>query len=107
MIRIKNVEKDDEQKDEKDDQWQEVSKHNSGVQAESLDDDVVQEDSDEAGEDVDQADVEDDGGAGELVLEKVCSGHKTVVWKQKPHAWQNHHQVHIAVLKIHMIIIQL
>ena len=91
MIRIKKIEKDDEQKNEKDDQWQEVSKHDSGVQAESLDDDVVQKDSNKAGEDVDQADVEDDGGAGELFLEKVCSGDKTVVGKQKPHAWQHHH----------------
>ena len=86
MIRIKNVEKDDEQEDAEDNQGQEVSKHDSGVKTECLDDDVVQEDSDEAGEDVDEADVEDDGRARELVLEEVCSGDKTVVWKQKPHS---------------------
>ena len=86
MIRIKNAEKDDEQEDAEDDQGQEVSKHDSGVKTESLNDDVVQEDSDEPGEDVDEADVEDDGGAGELFLEKVCCSDKTVVGKQKPHS---------------------
>ena len=86
MIRIKNAEKDDEQEDAEDDQGQEVSKHDSGVKTESLNDDVVQEDSDEAGEDVDEADVEDDGGAWKLVLEEVCCSDKTVVGKQKPHS---------------------
>ena len=86
MIRIKNTEKDDEQEDAEDYQGQEVSKHDPGVKTESLNDDVVQEDSDEPGEDVDEADVEDDGGTGKLVLEEVCSGHKTVVGKQKPHS---------------------
>lgn len=86
MIRIKNAEKDDEQEDAKDDQGQEVSKHYPGVKAECLNDDVVQEHSDEPGEDVDEADVEDDGGARKLVLEKVCCGDKTVVGKQKPHS---------------------
>ena len=68
MIRIKDVEKDDKKEDAEDNQWQEVSKQDPGVKTESLDDDIVQEDSDEAGEDVDEADVEDDGGAGKLVL---------------------------------------
>ena len=86
MIRIKNAEKDDEQEDAEDDQGQEVSKHDPGVKTECLNNDVVQEDSDEPGEDVDEADVEDDGGAGEFVLEEVCCSDKTVVGKQKPHS---------------------
>ena len=71
MIRIKNAEKDDEQEDAEDYQGQEVSKHDPGVKTEGLDNDIVEEDSDEPGEDVDEADVEDDGGAGEGGVEVV------------------------------------
>lgn len=103
MIRIKDIEKDNKQKDEEDDEREKVSKHDPGVEAERLDNDVVKEHGDEACEDVDEADVEDNGGAGEAVLEEVSGGHKTVVWQQEAHARHHHHQVHKVVLKYQQI----
>ena len=62
---------DDGHQEYEDDQGDEVAKHDPGGEGEGVHDQVVEEDSKEGSEDVDEADVKDNGGAREGGMEEV------------------------------------
>ena len=80
------VHHDDEDKDEhKDKEGQDVAKHDPAVERKCIDDDIVEQDSNEGSEDVDKADIKDNGGAREDCLEEINSSDEAVVREQEPH----------------------
>ena len=51
------------EKDTENDERKEVSKHYSNIETECLDDDIIEEDSNESCENVHKTDIKDDGAA--------------------------------------------
>ena len=71
--------------EDKDKEREDVAKHNSAVERKCKDDDIVEQDSNEGSEDVDKADIKDNGGAREDCLEVINSSDEAVVGEQEPH----------------------
>ena len=99
LVSVEEGEPDQHQEDEKDQEGEEVTKHDPGLQTERLYDDIVQEDSNQRSEDVDQADVEDDGGAREDVLEEVDRCDEAVVRKKEANSRHEQDDVDSIVLR--------
>ena len=99
LVSVEEGQPDQHEEDEEDQEGEEVTKHNPGLQTERLYDDIVQEDSYQPSEDVDQADVEDDGGAREDVLEEVDSCDEAVVRKKEANARHQQDNVYSIVLR--------
>ena len=99
LVRAEKGQPDQHQEDEKDQEGEEVTKHDPGLQTERLYDDIVQEDSNQRSEDVDQADVEDDGGAREDVLEEVDRCDEAVVRKKEANSRHEQDDVDSIVLR--------
>ena len=77
---------DDGHQEYEDDQGDEVAKHDPGGEGEGVHDQVVEEDSKEGSEDVDEADVKDNGGAREGGVEEVNGKDEAVEGEEEPGA---------------------
>ena len=84
-------------------QGHQVPEHDPGLQAERLYDHVVQEDRYQRSEDVDQADVEDDCGAGKDFLEEVHGSDEAVVGKKEANAGEEQDDIDGIVLRWYLI----
>ena len=95
LVSREHVQPDDEDQDEHEDkEGENVSKHNSAVQRKCVDDDIVEKDSNESSEDVDEADIKDNGSAREDCLEVINSSDEAVIRKEEPCSREDHGQVH-------------
>lgn len=99
LVSVEDGEPDQEEEGEENQEGEEVPKHDPALQTEGLYDHIVQQDSDQCSEDVDQADVEDDGGAREDVLEEVDSCDEGVVRKKEGNARHQQDNVDSIVLR--------
>ena len=99
LVSVEERHPDQHQEDEEDQEGEEVTKDDPGLETEGLYDDIVQEDSYQRSQDVDQADVEDDGGAREDVLEEVDSCDEAVVRKEEADARHEQDNVDSIVLR--------
>ena len=98
LAKKEHVQPDDENEDEdKDEEGENVSKHDSTVQRKCIDNDIVEKDSYESSEDVDEADIKDNGGAREDCLEVINSSDEAVVREEEPCSREDHGQVHKTV----------
>ena len=85
MIIRKYIKPDDEDKDKhEDEEGNDVPKHDPAVERKCLNDDIVKEDSNESSEDVDEADIKDNGSARENCLEVINSCDEAVVGEEEP-----------------------
>ena len=94
---------DQHEEGEEDREGHQVTKHHPGLQAERLYDHVVEEDSYERCQDVDQADIEDDCCARENVLEEIHGGHKAVVGKEETNTRHQQDNVDSVILESDLI----
>ena len=98
LVSVEDGEPDQEEEGEENQEGEEVPKHDPALQTEGLYDHIVQQDSDQCSEDVDQADVEDDGGAREDVLEEVDRCDEAVVRQKEANSRHEQDNVYSIVL---------
>ena len=94
-MRWEHVQPDDEDEDEyEDEEGEDVSKHDPAVQWKCVNYDIVEKDSNESSEDVDEADIKDNGSAREDCLEVINSSDEAVIREEEPCSREDHGQVH-------------
>ena len=99
LLSVEDGQPDQQEEAQQDQQGEKVAEHDPRLQTERLYDQIVEQHSYQRSQDVDQADVEDDGGAREDVLEEVDSCDEAVVRKEEADARHEQDNVDSIVLR--------
>ena len=99
LLSVEDWQPDQQEEAQQDQQGEKVAEHDPRLQTERLYDQIVEQHSYQRSQDVDQADVEDDGGAREDVLEEVDSCDEAVVRKEEADARHEQDNVDSIVLR--------
>ena len=99
LLSVEDGQPDQQEEAQQDQQGEKVAEHDPRLQTERLYDQIVEQHSYQRSQDVDQADVEDDGGAREDVLEEVDSCDEGVVRQKEANTWHQQDDVDSIVLR--------
>ena len=99
LLSVEDGQPDQQEEAQQDQEREKVAEHDPRLQTERLYDQIVEQHSYQRSQDVDQADVEDDGGARKDVLEEVDSCDEAVVRKEEADARHEQDNVDSIVLR--------